>query len=483
MEFQCAVRVAAIAFLAAGVLATPAAARTLDWPRFGVDPARSNHYRAPTGIHAGDLAHLKREYVRLPGVVDGSPAYLDHVRLRGRKRDVLFATTSYGRAVAVDADKGKLLWTFTPPGYDALVGTSQITTSSPVVDRKNRFLYSASPDGHVRKLTLEGSEVKSDGWPAAITLDPTHEKLSSSLNLSGRWVIATTAGYEGDVPPYVGHVALIDRESGEVKHVFNALCSTRQELIEPSSCEYSDAGIWARAGAVVVPGTHELLVTTGNARFDGTANWGDSVLKLSPDAEELRGNWTPRNHLVMEQHDLDLGSTAPVLLRSDGRWLGVQGGKDGWLRLLDLADLNGQGRPCKCVAGQLDSVPEKGNPSVMSTPATWRHDGTSWVFVPRSDQMTAYRLSGGDHPKLHKVWRHLPGGTSPVIAGGLLYVYEQFAGRIDVFRPATGKRVGTLHAATGHWNSPIVADGRVALGVGNANARPTKGKLAIWRLP
>jgi hypothetical protein len=409
--------------------------------------------------------------------------YLHDVRVRGRERDVLFATTSYGRAVAVDAERAKLLWTFTPAGYGALVGTAQITTSSPVVDRGHRFLYSSSPDGHVRKLTLDGHEVASGGWPATVTFDPTHEKLSSSLNLSGRWVIVTTAGYEGDVPPYVGHVALVDRDTGEVRHVFNALCSSQHELIAPSTCEASDAGIWARAGAVVVPGTHELLVTTGNAPFDGAEDWGDSVLKLSPDAERLESNWTPKNHLVMEQHDWDLGSTAPALLRDGKRWLGVQGGKDGWLRLLDVADLNGRGHACECLRGQLQSIPEKDNPSVMTTPASWRHDGRSWVFVTRSDQTTAYRLAGGEHPKLHKVWRRLPGGTSPVIAGGLLYIYEQFAGRIVVYRPETGKTVATLPAATGHWNSPIVADGRIALGVGSANARPTSGRLAIWHLP
>jgi outer membrane protein assembly factor BamB len=469
--------------MAVAIAATPASARTLDWPRFGIDPARSNHYRAPAHVAAGDLAKLRRQYVKLPGTVDSSPVYLDHVHVRGRARDVLFANTSYGRVVAVDAAKGKLLWTYTPPGYDALAGTFQITTSSPVVDRKHRFLYSTSPDGQIRKLTLEGAEVKSDGWPATVTLDPTHEKLSSALNLSGRWVIATTAGYEGDVPPYVGHVALVDRETGDVAHVFNALCSTERELIDPATCDASDAGIWARAGAVVVPGTHELLVTTGNAPFDGASHWGDSVLKLSPDAERIESNWTPRNHLVMEQHDLDLGSTAPALLRSGKRLLAVQGGKDGWLRLLDVADLNGRGHACQCLAGQLDSVPEKDNPSVMSTPATWRHAGRSWIFVTRSDQTTAYRLSDGAHPKLHKVWRRLPGGTSPVIAGGLLYIYEQFAGKLVVYRPTTGKLVATLGAATGHWNSPIVADGRVVIGVGNANARPTKGRLAIWRKP
>src|SRR4051812_19927182 len=124
------IALAGAALFAVALFAAPASARSLDWPRFGIDPARSNHYRAPTGIHARDLEKLKRRWVALPGTVDSSPVYLDHVRLRGRKRDVLFGNTSYGRVVAVDAEKAKLLWTYTPPGYDALAGTFQITPAS-----------------------------------------------------------------------------------------------------------------------------------------------------------------------------------------------------------------------------------------------------------------------------------------------------------------------------------------------------------------
>ena len=85
----------------------------------------------------------------------------------------------------------------------------------------------------------------------------------------------------------------IDRGSGKIVHVWNALCSDRHELIEPSSCPASDAAIWARAGAVVEPGTGRILVATGNAPYDGKTAWGDSVLELSPDAGELVGSWTP----------------------------------------------------------------------------------------------------------------------------------------------------------------------------------------------
>ncbi len=34
----------------------------------------------------------------------------------------------------------------------------------------------------------------------------------------------------------------------------------------------------------------------------------------------------------------------------------------------------------------------------------------------------------------------------------------------------------------GHWNSPIVVDGRIALPEGNSNDHSTSGILDIWRL-
>jgi hypothetical protein len=84
--------------------------------------------------------------------------------------------------------------------------------------------------------------------------------------------------------------------------------------------------------------------------------------------------------------------------------------------------------------------------------------------------------------KLHSVWRHGAGGTSPVVAGGLLWVYDPDGG-LRVYQPASGKLLTTLPAGGGHWNSPIVTDGRVALPEGNANSHTTGGVLDIWRLP
>ena len=80
-----------------------------------------------------------------------------------------------------------------------------------------------------------------------------------------------------------------------------------------------------------------------------------------------------------------------------------------------------------------------------------------------------------------KAWENGTSGTSPVVAGGLLYVLS-LGGGVNVYRPALGKLVTTLPTGSAHWQSPIVTDGRVIVGEGNANDHATNGVLDIFRL-
>ena len=96
-----------------------------------------------------------------------------------------------------------------------------------------------------------------------------------------------------------------------------------------------------------------------------------------------------------------------------------------------------------------------------------------------NDQGTAlYRVRSH---RLSLVWSNGTGGTSPVEAGGLLYVYDPHGGGLNVYRSSSPKPAGTLAAGSGHWNSPIVIGGRIALPEGNANDHLTRGILDIWR--
>jgi hypothetical protein len=468
---------------ALGLMATPAAAAKHDWTRFGFNAIRSNRSTAVAGVSASDLSRLKRQDVVTPGIVDSSPIYLHDIRVAGQRRDVFVASTSYGQAFALDADTGTIVWTYTSPSYASLAGSHQITVASPVADPKRGFVYIATPDGRVRKLSLaNGSEVLTGHWPAVVTLSAGNEKLSAALNLFHGHVVATTANYGGPIPAYQGHVALVDRDTGELDQVFNSLCSRKHYLLSPETCKQTASGIWPRSGVVPLPGSGRLLTATSNGDFNGSNDWGDSVLVLSPDATRVLDNWTPANQAAMQHFDVDLGSTAPAVLRAGKHLYGLQGGKDGLIRLLDLADLNGHGHACNCVGHELQRMKGKGG-GVFTTPAVWQHGGHSWAFVATYYATTAYRLSGKP-PQLHRVWRKARAGSSPVIAGNLMYVFDPTDGGIAVYRPASGKRLAVLPTSTGHWNSPVVADGRIAQPVGIANeGSAAPGTLTIYRVP
>src|SRR5919198_5712733 len=220
------------------------------WTLFGYDSGRHNAGPRKTGITAANIGRVRRQEVPLDGTVDASPIYLRAASVAGGTHDVFIVTTSYGKTIALDADSGSVLWRFTPQGYASWAGSYRITNSTPVAVRG--FIYSASPDGRLHKLSIAtGSEVRSDGWPVTITLEPRREKIAPALNFARGLVLAATGGYVGDAPPYQGHVVAVDADSG---------------------------------------------------------------LLLSPDAGRLLGNWTPRDYARLDSGDVDLGSTAPALL-------------------------------------------------------------------------------------------------------------------------------------------------------------------------
>jgi outer membrane protein assembly factor BamB len=463
------------------VSAVPAASqasnsRLLDWPEFGLDPQRSDVSEDTTGISAAQLPHLRRRSISLPGTVDSSPIYLHGVQAAGRSRNVVVVTTTYGKTLALDADSGQLLWTFTPPGYGGWAGSAQITNSSPLADPGRQYVYAASPNGLIHKLSLaDGSESREGAWPVSVTRDATHEKLGAAINIAGSDILVATSGYIGDAPPYQGHVVLIDHASGRIRSVFNTLCADRHSLIGPSTCAASDSAILSRGGPVVEPSGTRVLVDTGNGPWNGSTNFGDSVLELTLPSLDLRQAFTPTDQAQLNETDTDLGSSAPALL-GHGRVLVA--GKDGSMRVLRLSRLNGRKRSStKLLGGEVQRLPLPGGGELFTAPAVWQHGGRTTVFVAGEHATAAYVLRRG---KLFRAWIANTPGTSPVLAGGLLYVYEPDGGGIVVYRPSSPHPIAKLPGSPGHWNSPIVVDGHVVEPEGDANDHEQTGSLELF---
>lgn len=441
-----------------------------DWPVFGGNVQSTSANPQSAGISAANINQLRHRQVRLDGLVDASAIYLHAAAIRGAPHNAVFVTTSYGKTLALDADSGAVLWEYTPASYQHLVGTRQFTNSTPVIGPDGRSIYAASPDGYIQELALSDGHLL---WRTSITKLPLREKMDSPLKIFGGHVIAVTGGYIGDRPPYQGHVAILDAHSGKLLQVWNSLCSDRSGLMQPSSCEQTQSAIWGRAGAVIDPNDGHIFIATGNGDWNGRTDWGDAVIELNSEATEMVGNYTPVNTAELNDSDLDLGSASPVLL--NGQLL-AQGGKDGRIRLLSRQQIAGatphQGH-------ELQIVATPSGTDLFSQPAVWRHGDQTWMFAADEGGTAAWQLQNG---MLHEAWRNGTGGTSPFEADALLFVYDPDGG-LNVYEASSGGRIARLRCGRGHWNSPIVVDGRIILPEGNANSRATSGILDIWSVP
>jgi outer membrane protein assembly factor BamB len=488
----------------------------LDWPTFGGTMSRTSSSTAPTKIDVNTAPSLKRRQVTLDGVVDASLIYLHGAQVAGAAHDTFFATTRFGATVAFDANTGAVLWEYVPPGFDASAAPREITNTTPTADPNRQFIYAASSDGKVVKLSVADGKV---AWTTSVTKLAQREKIASPLGYYQGKIFVGTAGYVGDAPPYQGHVAILDAGSGAILHVWNSLCSDRKEIIDPASCTATRSAIWGRAGIVVDPSSGNIFIATGNGPWDGQTSWGDAMVELNENATEMLGNWTPTNTEELMRRDQDVGSTSPVLL-GDGYI--AQGGKDGTIRLLTLDVIKGT-TPHR--GGELQVVPTPSGAQLLTAPAVLQVGSARWMFAADRGGTAAWTF-GADHT-LKEAWKNTNGGTSPFVAGGLLYVYDPGAtgglggarrgappaggaavaptgpdgaraggpagqvpqaapaGQLRVYEAQSGRLVTTLECGAGHWNSPIVVDGRVALPEGSANNRDVaaRGIVNIWTLP
>lgn len=455
--------------VAAGTLvATILPARAVDWPLFGFDPARSSFNSMERTLTVANVHQLRERWqISLGAIADSTPILLQHVRVGKRSMTMLFQTTMSGETLGIDAHTGKIVWHFTTHGPN-------YTHSTPAADPSGRSIYVPGVDGKVHKLNASnGRDQRANGFPARITRMPNTEANESPLNVANGYLYATTSGYDGDAPPYDGHVVAVDLSTGKAT-VFNSLCSQKHRLPGPNSCAQQRSGIWARGGAVVDPGSSlngRIYAATGNGDFDanqGGHNYGDSIVSLSADLTNLLGSYTPVNYKQLQDGDVDLGSTSPALLpeqlQSATPWMLVEGGKDGILKLVNRAMLPGVGNEL-----QLIDLPQ----GLFSTPAVWT-DGSSnaWIFLGFSYVVEGYRLqtNSSGQSQLVMVWQSSPGqtggeGTSPVVANGIVFV--ALDGAIYALNALNGKLLwnSSNYASKSigpvHWQSPIVVNGWV----------------------
>jgi outer membrane protein assembly factor BamB len=450
-----------------------------DWLQFGLDAQHTGHNALEWHVTPGNVSSLRKLFrVPMLDVADGAPVYLGNVSTASGVRDLIFVTTAAGFVIAHDACAGSRVW------FRGPTEGTRWTTSLPAIDPDRRYVYSYQLDGFVHKFLVgDGTEVLAGGWPQLVTRKPEVEKCSSDLAFVAardgrRFLYAAIAGYPGPGPgdqgDYQGHVTAIDLDSGN-QTIFNTLCSDRAIHFDnsgaaPGDCTHVRAAVWGRAGITYDSVTDRVFFTTGNGDFDadqGGRNWGDSVLALAPDLSAPGGvpadSYTPTEYQQLDDNDADLGSSTPLILPDPIRGglsrLMVQTGKDGLLRLLNVSDLSGRGGPGH-VGGERAIVPVPQGGGVLTAPAAWLDpvDQSVWFFVANEQGIAGLHLGGGSASLPTVGWKQDRGGTSPIVANGVLYYAG--TGFIAALDPRTGQELWSDHAIGEiHWQSPILVNG------------------------
>jgi outer membrane protein assembly factor BamB len=253
--------------------------------------------------------------------------------------------------------------------------------------------------------------------PPAMT-HPELEQQRAGLAFANGTVYVGFGGLYGDCGTYHGFVVAAHADGSGVGGFFEG------------ASEAGNAGgaVWAPTG-VTFDASGRLYAATGNSLHppSGAAiDNSDAVVRLDPTSGSVLDVFQPSSWRDDNARDLDLGSTAPVLL-SDGHLFQV--GKQNRAYLLDPASLGGADHHTPLAS--LDLCPAfGGNAALGSSVYVACQDGVQQVLVDTTP------------PRLRHGWSTAGGADGPVTVGaGLVWSVNQSAGFLDGLDPATGHLV------------------------------------------
>ena len=364
--------------------------------------------------------------IPVDGFIYAQPLYVAGLKIGGQVHNTVFVATEHDSVYAFDADTpGPPLWqtSFINPGAGiTTVSSADVScvnivpeigiTSTPVIDPTSGTLYveaNTKENGaffhrlHALDVTtgaekippvvIQGA-VAGNGDASVngfITFDPLRHLQRPALLLSQN-ALYIAFGSHCDNNPYHGWVFAYDAQSLKQLGIFNATPNGNR------------GAIWQSGGGPAADATGNVFVMTGNGTFDGPSpggnnDFGDSFLKLTPQALALSDFFTPFDQAILEATDGDLGSGSPLLLPDQAvgpPHLVVSAGKGGTIYVVDRDTMGGfiaNGNDQQIV----QSIPGAVG-SLFGTPAFFQN---TVYFLAEGDVLRAFSLSNG----------HL--GTSP----------------------------------------------------------------------
>jgi outer membrane protein assembly factor BamB len=329
-------------FTGAGTAQDRAYAR--DWTTWGYDQERTGWNKGETQLTRENVSRLtllwSAQLSTPPKDIVLStltaPLVVEGVSTAQGTKNLVFLLGADDTVFAVDADTGKIFWQKTFPNSATPMWTatwlcSNTVNDTPVIDKVNSIVYLITSDGKLRALNLSNG---ADRMPPTDMIEPFAR--AWSLNLIDS-VVYTTSGRGCGQSPAIKGTKVVP---GSVS-AMDVSDPAHPQLTRFYTSGTKYAGPWGRGGVTQGP-NGAILTQTADGMYDPAGGiFGESVLKLASKAARLLDSFTPSNWRFLNTQDLDLGSASPDVFTFQNRTLVAVAGKEGFLYLLDAADLGG----------------------------------------------------------------------------------------------------------------------------------------------
>jgi hypothetical protein len=353
-----------------------------------------------SNVNSGQFGRLYS--VPLDGNVYAQPLVLSNVSIPNQgTHNVVYVATENDSLYAIDAVNGSTLWQvnfLNPAAGVTTVSSTDVAcddmvpqigiTGTPVIDPASGTIYFVARTNeqgafvqrlhaidvatHAEKFggpvviaaTVPGTGDASTG--SSVSFDPLSENQRAALLLQNGHIIIGWAS-QCDVTPFHGWI--MSYRAGTLA----------QEAVWNATPNGSDGGIWMAGGGCAGDSSFNTYFPTGNGTYDGSLNWGDTMVKLGPPSSgafPVLDWFTPYNQGTLNMDDHDLGSGGVVLLPdlptgSAHQHLLVTGGKQG---VLYLVDRDKMGHYCStCTTGDPQAVQELSSVigQLFASPSYW----------------------------------------------------------------------------------------------------------------
>jgi uncharacterized protein (TIGR03437 family) len=285
------------------------------------------------------------------GQVYAQPLYVSDVSIGGASVNVLYVATMHDSIFAFNADTPQSATPLWQVNLGAAVPTGLFNFTdllpeigilgTPAIDPVKQVLYVVSdtlPAGafsnplfQLHALSLVDGHEMFDG-PVDIEASVSGTGAGSSngtIAFNAFWqlqrpgmILANSTlyiafGSHADAGNYQGWILAYNPSTLHQTAVFNSAPNGRQ------------GAFWHSGRAPVIESNGDVIAVTGNGDFDGKANFGESIVRLSGSNLSLLDWYTPQEWSSLNEQDWDLGSTGAILIPNTN--LLVTGGKSGMI--------------------------------------------------------------------------------------------------------------------------------------------------------